>query len=373
MKGRIDAEMLGLRVTGTRVDELRFPMIPPLRLAGRSVHNREYVVLQVTLETGITGTAYVLTRGQPICAATKSLAQQIIGHDLASLFAKAERISGKSADHRARAILDNCAWDLAGQLLEVPTCRLLADTGQRQPALLVAGYRRLGECDDSMARRLVDCRDSGYRWLKIAADIADAGTTRLLTAIRKLVSADDLKLVLDLGFAGHDPAQLRAAVQEWQPFDITWVEDPAPVEVASLIAKMRTGSGIPIAAGDEASSDELYGLLDHSAVDVLRADSTTVGGLTGVAEVVARSNVPISLHVYPEIHRHAAVTMAADSPVETFPRSDEFDFVDRFLHAEDATLVDGYFAPPTTPGLGVQYQPEAVSANVVHTTTFNAV
>jgi L-alanine-DL-glutamate epimerase-like enolase superfamily enzyme len=371
MPARFDHGILELRVTSTQVDELRFQMAPPLRLAGRTVPTREYVVLRVTLETGVTGTGYVLTRGQRIGAAAEALAQQIVGFRLADLFGCDEQGGGKSAVQRARAVLDTCAWDLAGTLQEVPTWRLLGDARPHQPCLLVAGYRRHGETDDDMARRLAGWCDAGYRSVKIAADLHIAATAALLAEIRNVVPADELTLVLDLGFAGHDVEQLVEATRAWEPYQVTWVEDPVQVDAASDIAAIRAGAALPIAAGDEAAPGDLFGLLDQSAVDVLRADITTVGGLTGLGEVVARSDVPVSLHVYPEIHRHAAFVMATDSPIETFPPTDDFDFVDRFIHAEDATLVDGRFLPPSAPGLGMIYRPEAVRHNVTRSATFS--
>jgi hypothetical protein len=129
---RIGDELLDLRVKSARVDELRFHMAPPLRLAGHAVSRREYVVLQVTLETGATGTAYVLTRGQRIGAAVEALAQQIPGYPVASLFSGDGHSRGRCASHRARAILDICAWDLVGKQLDVPTWRLLGDVASPQ-------------------------------------------------------------------------------------------------------------------------------------------------------------------------------------------------------------------------------------------------
>ena len=130
---QVDEGILDLRVTHAQVDELRFAIDPPLQLAGRSIHAREYVVLEITLETGTTGTAYVLTRGQPIGAAANAVAHHALGCTLAQLFSPRDQVLGKSPDQRARAVLDNCAWDLAGLVQEVPTWRLLGTTRPTSP------------------------------------------------------------------------------------------------------------------------------------------------------------------------------------------------------------------------------------------------
>ncbi|MGV9803295.1 enolase C-terminal domain-like protein [Mycobacterium sp. NPDC003449] len=364
--------MLDLRVTDARIDELRFDMDPPLVLAGTPITTRDYVVAQVTLEGGATGTGYVLTRGQPIGAAAEAVARELPGRTLAELFAVPAHIWGRSPVQRARAIVDICAWDLLGILHETPVWRLLGEARPYQPALLVVGYRRQGEDDLDMARRLVGWRDKGFRTVKIAGGADDAYLDRLLVAIRDLAAIGDLDLVLDLGFGSRDVDQVLAAAARWHPVGITWIEDPLPAAAAAEIAAVRVESPITVAAGDEADPDELAGLRNASAVDVLRADATTVGGLTGLLDIAASADTPISLHVYPEIHRHVAFVVDTESPIECFPANDPFDYVDRFIHSQDSGLVDGGYLPPLSPGLGLRYRPEAVPGNLIRSILFTA-
>lgn len=364
----VDDGALDLRIIGSRVDELVFTMDPPLELAGRQVPTREYVVVQVELEDGTTGTAYVLTRGQKIGAAAEERAQQAIGRPLRDLFHRADR--GPSTDQRASAVLDCVGWDLLGKVHQVPTWKLLGEAAPHRPALLVAGYRRRQESDLAMAERLVGWRERGYRAIKIASGLDVDRTTGLLAAVRDLASPEDLQLVLDLGFGGREVTAIVDATRAWESFGITWVEDPIPVAAASDMAAIRAASPLPIAAGDEAPLEQLSDLLEHSAVDVLRADATTVGGLTGVQTVLENASVPVSLHIYPEIHRHAAFVMTTDSPVELFPADDAFDFVDRFIHTQDLQAIEGQFSAPSSPGLGITYRPEHVLPHVVRSSSF---
>ncbi|WP_396910995.1 enolase C-terminal domain-like protein [Mycolicibacterium sp.] len=370
--GRVDEGVLDLRVTDARIDELRFAMDPPLVLAGDPITTRDYVVAQVTLEGGATGTGYVLTRGQPIGAAAEAVARELPGSTLAELFAVPTHVRGRSPAQRACAIVDICAWDLLGTVHETPVWRLLGEARMHQPALLVAGYRRQGESELNMARRLVAWRGKGYRTIKIAGEADDAYLDRLLVAIRDLAAIEDLNLVLDLGFGSRDVDQVLAAADRWHPAGITWIEDPLPAAAAADIAAVRSNSPIAVAVGDEADPDELAGLRRASAIDVLRADATTLGGLTGLLDIAATADTPLSLHVYPEIHRHVAFVASTDSPIESFPADDPFDFVDRFIHTEDGALVDGGYLPPPSPGLGIRYRPEAVPGNLIRSTLFTA-
>ncbi len=361
---------LDLRVSSTRVDELRFDIEPPLLLAGRPVLSREYVVFQVTLEDGSTGTAYVLTRGQSIASSAQSLGQSVIGRRLGDLFTL--RSGGRDAlpQRRAAALLDTCAWDLRGRLLRMPVWQLIGGPRPTQQALLVAGYRRRDETDTAMAQRLVGWRDRGYRLIKIAASTRAEETEGLLNAIRMLAPTDELELVLDLGFAGASVDALKEAAERWAPYGVRWIEDPFATSDADDIAALREVSPIAVAAGDEASSDELDALLGRRAVDVLRADSTTVGGPSGLLDLTA-AEIPLSLHIYPEIHRHLAFAAGRDCPVETFPPLDDYDFVDRFITAnDDMSVTDGSFITPAAPGFGVEYHASAVSDRIVSSMSF---
>ncbi|NEW76476.1 enolase C-terminal domain-like protein [Streptomyces rhizosphaericus] len=372
LRGRIDEGAFGLRVRSIVVDELRFPIEPPLTLAGRLVRTREYAVVQVTLADGTTGTSYVLTRGRPIAAEAVALAHRVVGAPLESMFAREDWAGGHAPDQRAAAVLDHCAWDLLGQAHQLPIWQLFGDARPSLPVLLVAGYRRAGEDDRAMARRLADRVSEGFDLIKIAADPQPDATTRLLSAIREVVGPEDLDLVLDLGFAGPDRAQMLDAVRDWKPFGVRWVEDPWPVTATADIAALRAAGAVPVAVGDEASPAELRGLLDHAAVDVLRADATTVGGLSGLHRILSDAPVPVSTHVYPETHRHLAFTAGDESPLEMFPSRDPFDFADRFVDTDDLTPVDGRLGAPRTPGLGLRYRAESVTRYRVRSTTVEA-
>ena len=60
----LHASLLGGEVTQVGVYELQFEITPPLQLPAGHVRTRDYVVLELRLASGGTGTAYVMTRGR---------------------------------------------------------------------------------------------------------------------------------------------------------------------------------------------------------------------------------------------------------------------------------------------------------------------
>jgi L-alanine-DL-glutamate epimerase-like enolase superfamily enzyme len=95
-------------------------------------------------------------------------------------------------------------------------------------------------------------------------------------------------------------------------------------------------------------------LLEAGAVDVLQADATRCGGVTGFLRANALCdswNVPLSAHTAPQLHAHLCCSASRAAHVEYFHD-----------HARiEAMLFDGALAPdggllrpdPSRPGLGV--------------------
>lgn len=340
------------------VHELRYEISPPLRLPFGSVPSREYVVLELALADGSTGTAYVLTRGAPIYDAAQSLAAWLVGRPLSSAVSANAAQRGVAPTQRARSLADICAWDLLGKTANLPTWKLLATQATPRRALAVAGYRREGESVEQFGDRLQGLTEAGITRVKIAAGASDSETAELLAAVR--VRGPKLGLVVDMGFAAHSVSAALASIEAWRSCDLAWVEDPFPPSDAAAMAAVRASApGANIAAGDEAPPSALYAMLEQDAVDLIRMDATTTGGLTGLLDLARAADRRISLHIYPEIHRHIATALPAVDEIELFLPADPFDFVDQFI-AADGLGIDpaGNIAAPSAPGLGLSFDRE---------------
>lgn len=362
---RIPAAVLADQViTRARVHELRYGISPPLRLPAGAVPAREYVVLELGLAEGTIGTAYVLTRGAPIYDAAHSLAASLVGRPLGDAIAGSAAGRGTSPPQRARSLADICAWDLLGKTAGVPTWQLLSTRATPRPALAVAGYQRAGESPERFGDRLHGLSDNGIAAVKIAAGADDAETAELLAAVR--AREPTLDLVVDMGFAAHSVGAAHESIRGWRLYDLAWVEDPFPPHETAAIAAVRaSGAGALIGAGDEAPPSSLYAMLEQDAVDLIRMDVTTTGGLTGLLELVHAADRRVSLHIYPEVHRHVATAFPAVEEVELFLPADPFDFVDRFIRADGLNIDQaGDVAVPRTPGLGLSFDRERAVANI---------
>jgi L-alanine-DL-glutamate epimerase-like enolase superfamily enzyme len=155
--------------------------------------------------------------------------------------------------------------------------------------------------------------------------------------------------------------QALAFANRFAELGVVWFEEPVPsddLEGLRLI-RDRAPAGMDIAAG-EYGYQPLYfrRMLEAGSVDVLQADASRCGGITGflkAADLCEAFGLPLSAHCAPALHLHAACATSAD-----------FRHLEYFHdHARiEAMLFDGAAAPVngalhpdlTRPGLGLEFK-----------------
>jgi L-alanine-DL-glutamate epimerase-like enolase superfamily enzyme len=324
------------------------PLPRPFTLGTTTIDRREFAVLRLESVGGLVGAACSLTRGEPIEAEIgERLADALLGAD-----AREDLIPDGSAG-RAFSLVDVALWDIRAQAARQPLWRMLGEYRIQAPVLLVEGYPHDGEEAGTFADRLAARADEGYRALKLAGVPDPAELGRRLARARELVPPDTA-LMVDVNRAWSDLPTAVAAARAWAPHEPAWVEDPFPPEQAAAIAELRRTDLVPVAAGDEVSHpDTLRALVD--AVDVLRLDAMTLGGVSGFLEARAqavRAGVPISTHIAPEVHRHFAFAFPEVSHVELFPPGSPFFGVDELVERDSLDVRDGMIHAPDEPGVG---------------------
>ena len=356
--------------------ELGWPIEPVLELGRRKIHERRYVVLRVGLDDGAIGTSYCLTRGAPVFdVIEREIGPRLLNLTISGLLGFAAPDASTDgvtiASQRARSMVDICAWDLWAQALALPVWRGLAEFATPMPALLVEGYRQPREGDEAVVARLAGVVAKGIRTLKLAVDADHTATERVLRGLRQ-AAGHEVELVVDLESDEPSVASAVATAQLLSPHRPAWIEDPFPPSRARDTHELRMKSSSPIGAGDEMTVGQLQDLFDHDAVDVLRLDVTTAGGLSGVLPLVEQAP-DVSFHVYPEIHRHLAFAFNAVGGVEMFPKGGRFDFVDRFLHVQGLDADGrGLLYPPEEPGFGISLSLDAAASQVTRSHVMRA-
>lgn len=113
-----------------------------------------------------------------------------------------------------------------------------------------------------------------------------------------------------------------------------------------------------VVAGEYAyTSDDFRHLLLYEAVDVLQADATRCGGITGFLHAAALSeafHLDLSTHCAPALHRHVACAAPRVRHIEWFH---DHAHLESMLFDGAPIIVDGSISPDLSrPGHGLQFK-----------------
>jgi galactonate dehydratase len=275
------------------------------------------------------------------------------------------------------AAVEIACWDIVGKALGQPVHRLLGGAVRSRIRAYANGWytvERTPEEFHSAATRVIE---RGYRALKL--DPFGAGSYELepherrraialVEAVRAAIGPDAELLVEMHG--RFTPATAIAIARELEPFRPAWIEEPVPPENLAALEKVSRHVSIPVATGERIHvRHEFRELLERQAADVLQPDTTTVGGILEARRIAAWAEshyVLVAPHnVGGPISTAAALQLAACTP--NFKIQEHFnDFSE--AHVKQAApgnpeVVDGHFAIPSAPGLGVTLDEDVVRAH----------
>ncbi len=357
-------------ITAVRAVTTQLELPRPLTLGTMHIAHRSYAVVTVTTESGLQGKAFALSRDAPVAAVVESqLAPVLVGRDsdlIAARFDECFRATVASGRvgvvMRALSLVDIALWDVKAQRAELPLWRLLGGYAPEVPTMMVGGYPTGGSPEELVAR-VCEYGARGWKLLKVARTADRDAMRRLLIGSLEGLPAG-CELVVDAAWVWRRPSDVVAEVRAWGNPPLAWLEDPLPTEDVAGYARLAATLPAPVGAGDEITDPHLMRAhLAEGSLAVLRLDATTVGGISGslrLLHAAAAAGVPVSCHVYPELHVHLAAYAADGTSIETFDREDNpFDPAER-LYSGGPVFRPGIALAPDAPGLGIELDRELV-------------
>ena len=148
------------------------------------------------------------------------------------------------------------------------------------------------------------------------------------------------------------------------PLDLKWIEEPVwPPENFAGIARARHEGGVAVAAGENSTFSDFYGMFQAGALNYAQPSVARVGGITQFRKVLALAEafgvevVPHSAYFGPGLIAtlHCAPAMQNETIVERY----DIDFDVTPLHAA-INPVNGRFSVPQGPGLGIDPDPPVI-------------
>jgi L-alanine-DL-glutamate epimerase-like enolase superfamily enzyme len=352
-------------IAAVKVATLQAPLPVPVVFGSWVMRHREFAICGVVGTGGTVGVSFCYTRDGPIEAlVARLIASHYVGKDPSDpvpLFDAARwsnnAVLASGIGHRAASLVDVATWDLAAKLRGETIEQLLGGSPRAHPATAIVGYpptMDLAELEAQVGGLI----DEGWRRFKLPVAPTHAATLERLATVRAF--GDELWLGLDTNWVFKQPDDAIAYIRTLEQFDLGWVEDIMPPGHAQDIATVRRAVRVLIGMGDEqGGAYHPEALLLADAVDVVRVDASTNGGITGLRRVLAELGTQrFSAHMFPHVHSRLFSGLGVEGvPIEWGILGNGVDQVsDTFSRP---TVIDGLMQPlPRDPGFGMRIDPD---------------
>lgn len=220
----------------------------------------------------------------------------------------------------AISAIDIALWDLKARLLQLPLVKLLGATRLGIPIYGSGGFTSysLGQ----LQRQLSGWTNSGIRMVKMKVGRNPDEDVERVRHAREAIGSIP-RLFVDANGAYRRKQALEFA-QQFVESDVSWFEEPVSSDDLDGLRMMRDRApvGIEIAAGEYGyDAAYFFRMLRADAVDVLQADATRCGGITGFLQADAlctAQSMPLSAHTAPSVHMHACCGVPSAIHLEYF-------------------------------------------------------
>jgi len=354
-----------LDIAAVKVATLRATLPVPVVFGNWVMRHREFAICGVLAGDGTVGVSFCYTRDGPIREIVERLVRP---HYVGSAASRPEELFDTAAwsnnailasgiGHRAISLVDVATWDLAAKRAQQPIEAFLGGRQRRQLGTAIVGYppsMPLRELEEQVGSLL----DEGWRRFKLPVAPAWTETVERLEAVRAL--GEELWLGLDANWIFKRTQDAVQHIAMLEHLGLGWVEDIMPPGHARDVAAVRDAVGVPIAMGDEqGGAYHPEALLAAEAVDVVRIDASTNGGVTGLLRVLDElGSHRFASHMFPHVHSRLFSGLGIEGvPIEWGILGNGVDQVtDTFTRP---VLDDGWMEPlPADPGFGMTIDPD---------------
>jgi L-alanine-DL-glutamate epimerase-like enolase superfamily enzyme len=256
----------------------------------------------------------------------------------------------------ALSAVDIALWDLKAKLLNLPLGSLLGTVRKAAPVYGSGGFTSY--TDTQLQEQLSGWIAQGIPRVKMKIGTHPEDDPRRIAIARKAIG-NDAELFIDANGAYSRKQALHFAELARAEQDVTWFEEPVSSDDLEglRLLRDRAPAGMDIAAGEYGWNAMYLGkMIAAQAVDVIQADATRCGGITGFMEAAALASatpIPLSAHCAPTIHMHLACAARALRHVEYF--HDHVRIESMLFDGFRPAQADGCMYPDfTRPGLGIE-------------------
>ncbi len=354
-----------MKIQDIRTTLLSVPLNPPIADSTHVLNHIQWVLVDVLTDEGLAGNAFMLTfdYGPELLRGIvdTELKRLVVGKDPRDIpgiwqmcHSHCEYIGQTGLAAWGIAAIDIALWDLLGKHLGVPVAQLFGSNREEVPIYGSGGW--LSYSMDELLAEASSYLKRGFTMVKMKVGRPDIKRdAERVRAVRKLIGSN-VRLMVDANQA-WSPPQAIAFARLVEDQDIFWFEEPVAKDDLDGYCQVAANTNIPIATGErEYSLGVFRDFLVRKGAAIIQPDALRIGGLSQcmkLAHLAESFNRQVAPHFYKELDVHVLAAICNGLFLEYF------DWLDHLL-VNPLQVVNGMAKVPRTPGLGIEFKPEAV-------------
>lgn len=356
-----------MTVRGLRARGLDLALDRPVETASGVMRTTPMVLIDLLTDEGVTGRSYVRCYTpvalRALVRLLGDLEELVLGAPVApaaverSLQRHFRLLGPQGLTGIAMAGIDMALWDALGRACGLPLVTLLG--GRPGPIPAYASLRSMSP--GPAAEDAEEALALGFRAVKVK--VGRGGLSDDLATIRAVRGAvgDGVGLMVDY----NQSLSVPEAVERARALDregLHWIEEPTRADDDAGHARIAAAAATAVQLGEnwwgphDMARSLAAGACDHVMLDVMK-----LGGVTGwlrAAALAEAAGLPASSHTFPEASVHL---------LGVTPTSHLLEYLDHAgpILREPVTIRDGNAMTPERPGIGLEWDEDAVHRSLV--------
>ncbi|NKB70334.1 MAG: hypothetical protein GKR89_24960 [Candidatus Latescibacteria bacterium] len=321
-------------------------------------------------------------RGLATAEVVRSFTPDLLGQDpyrieyLWQIMFRGGFFPGGVVQSAAVSAVDIALWDLKAKSLGLPLYELLGGLTRDR---VVCYPHNGGGTIDALVASCTQSWEAGWKFVRWGLNDPDPGghfeprravrhALEEVRAVRRALG-DEVEILLDVHTRLDPPAsiELCRALEPYRPF---FVEDPLRSENPASLRMVRQQTAVPLALGEQFDSKWSFRqAIEEDLMDYCRVDLCIAGGLTEARKIAGWCETHY-IHLVPHnplgpVSTAACLHLCLASSlvgVQELPRAPMSAFQDSF--PVQVPFAEGHLLPPRGPGLGIEFNEEALAQAV---------
>ena len=258
----------------------------------RTIFKRDAMVIRITTNEDLVGYAPGPASEEVATTIIEKITPFLLGEELFNPENFVEDLVDKKGDSiwSAAGAVEVALYDLWGKANKCSVTEFFG--GRKQETICCYGSAGMYQSAQAYAEEAAAVCELGFEAYKYRPALGPEDDLKTVELMREAVGPD-VGLCLDahawwrMGAKSYSSAIVEFLSEAIAMHGITWLEEPLPVKDRDAYAKLKAMHYVNIAAGEH--EDDFLGfrtLLGRDCVDIVQADVSHHGGLSGISKII---------------------------------------------------------------------------------------